>query len=159
MRSAPVWAGSTTLFGPGLEQFAFGAWQFAAGDDFQPRVQASGAQRDEDVRRVVRQDGRQCPCIHDAGGLQGFLVGRIGLDAQVTEVTGEGDRGVRLLQHDDGDAAGLQFLRQHQADPAEAAYDDVVPQAVDLCVHALEPEYLMWSEAVAMVWRAACRRV
>lgn len=59
----------------GLQKLALGGWNLAAGDDLDAWVHVSSAERDEDVRGIVGQDGGQHTATGDAGGVQNRLIG------------------------------------------------------------------------------------
>ena len=59
----------------GLQKLALGGWNLAAGDDLDAWVHVSSAERDEDVRGIVGQDGGQHTGTGDTGGLQNRLIG------------------------------------------------------------------------------------
>ena len=80
--------------------------------------------------------------MHPGDAKRGFI-GRISLQAEIAKLMRHRDRVRRLLQDHERGAAGLQALRQHHADTAEAADDHMVAQSIDLLVHAFGSEELV----------------
>ncbi len=117
--------------------------QLAAGDDREVGVERAGAQRDEDVERVVREHGGERMRPHDPGGDQGGLGGGVAVDAQIALRARLLGAGLVVFENDEPGAARAQRLRERRAEAAEAADDDVPLELVDLIVHALEPHDLV----------------
>jgi hypothetical protein len=66
--------GQHDAIGAGLNELAFRGRRFSARYDCQAAIQAAGAERNEDVGRVIRQDGRQGPGPRDPGAAENVLV-------------------------------------------------------------------------------------
>ncbi len=135
--------GKHDAVGAGLNELALRGGRFAARDDRQTAVQAARAERNEDVGRVIRQDCRQRPRPRNPGAAKNVLVRGVALQAQETQIARGGHAAVAALDDHEVGLSRLKLARQHLADAAVAANDDVIGEVLDFLLHAAGPKKLL----------------